>query len=77
MEFKTGSGWRCCYDPETGLYTAEIGGGVNHDLYEINKEIYDRVDAPDMETPIGLIHQGGRHYWFNSSGRPAFVYGGR
>ncbi|MBR3637426.1 MAG: hypothetical protein IKN45_05830 [Lachnospiraceae bacterium] len=63
MEFKTGSGWRCCYDPETGLYTAEIGGGVNHDLYEINKEIYDRVDAPDMETPIGLIHQGGRHLY--------------
>ena len=20
MEFKTGNGWRCCYDPETGLF---------------------------------------------------------
>ena len=25
MEFKKGIGWRCCCDPETGLYTAEIG----------------------------------------------------
>ena len=50
MEFKTGSGWKCCYDPETGLHTAEIGGGVNHDLYEINKEIYDLVDAPDTDS---------------------------
>ena len=39
MEFKKGNGWRCCYDPETGRYTAETGGGPNHDLYEITKEI--------------------------------------
>jgi hypothetical protein len=62
MEFKTGTGWRCCYDPETGLYTAEIGGGPNHDLYEINKDIYDRVDAPDTESPIRLIISG-RHLY--------------
>ncbi len=31
MTFKTGMGWRCCYDPESGLYTAEIGGGPNHE----------------------------------------------
>ena len=62
MEFKEGTGWRCCYDPETGLYTAEIGGGPNHDLYEITKEIYDRVDNSDVEYPSSLISEG-RHLY--------------
>lgn len=62
MEFKKGTGWRCCYDPETGRYTAEIGGGPNHDLYEITKEIYDRVDDPDVERPSSLISEG-RHLY--------------
>lgn len=62
MEFKEGLGWRCCYDPETGLYTAEVGGGPNHDLYEITKEIYDHVDDPDVEWPTSLINQG-RHLY--------------
>lgn len=62
MRFKTGMGWRCCYDPETGLYTAEIGGGPNHDLYEITKEIFDRVDDPDVKWPTSLICKG-RHLY--------------
>lgn len=62
MEFKKGIGWRCCYDPETGLYTAEVGGGPNHDLYEITKEIYDMVDDPDVEYPSSLISKG-RHLY--------------
>ena len=62
MEFKKGIGWRCCYDPETGRYTAEIGGGPNHDLYEITKEIYERVDDPDVEWPSSLIRKG-RHLY--------------
>ena len=62
MIFKTGNGWRCCYDPETGLYTAETGGGPHHDLYEITKEIFDRVDDPDLEWPTRLISEG-RHLY--------------
>jgi hypothetical protein len=62
LEFKKGIGWRCCFDPETGLYTAEIGGGPNHDLYEITKEIYDRVDDPDVKYPSSLISEG-RHLY--------------
>lgn len=58
MEFKKGSGWICCYDQETGLYTAQTGGGVNCTLYEITKEVYDRVDAPGVESPIRLICEG-------------------
>ena len=62
MIFKSGMGWKCCYDPETGLYTAELGGGPNHSLYEITKEIFDRVDDPDVEWPTRLIHEG-RHLY--------------
>ncbi|MBQ3893114.1 MAG: hypothetical protein II737_06945 [Mailhella sp.] len=58
MEFKEGRGWRCCFDPGTGRYTAQIGCGVNQDLYEITKEIYDHVDDPDVEWPSRLISEG-------------------
>lgn len=58
MEFKEGSSWKCCFDPETGLYTAQVGGGVNCKLFEITKEIYDRVDDPDLKWPASLIHEG-------------------
>jgi hypothetical protein len=68
MEFKKGNCWRCCYDPETGLYTAETGGGPNHDLYEITKDIYDRVDSPETESPTSLIHEG-RHLYMTVDDR--------
>ena len=68
MEFKKGSGWKCCYDPETGRYTAQIGGGVNCDLYEITKEIYDQVDAPGVEWPSRLINEG-RHLFMSVNDR--------
>ena len=68
MEFKKGIGWRCCYDPETGLYTAETGGGTNHNLFEINKEIYDHVDDPDVDFPEGLIFKG-RHLYMTVDDR--------
>ena len=68
MEFKEGIGWRCCYDPETGQYTAETGGGVNHNLYEITKEIYDHVDDPDVKWPTSLISEG-RHLYMTVNDR--------
>ncbi len=64
MHFKEGDGWRCCYDSDRELYTAETGGGQNHTLYEITKEIYDHVDDPDAEWywPYRLIGKG-RHLY--------------
>ena len=67
MEFKEGMGWKCCFDPDTGRYTAQIGGGVNCDLYEITKEIYDKVDDPE-EKPIRLIIDG-RHLFMSVDDR--------
>ena len=68
MIFKEGSGWKCCYDPETGLYTARTGGGGNVDLYEITKEIFDQVDDPGIEWPTRLISQG-RHLFMSVDDR--------
>ncbi len=68
MEFKEGGGWKCCFDPETGRYTAQIGGGVNCDLYEITKEIYEQVDNPDVEWPTRLICEG-RHLFMSVDDR--------
>lgn len=58
MRFKQGPGWKACYDEERGLYTAQLGGGVNCTLYEITKEIYERVDDPDLDWPSRLINEG-------------------
>ena len=68
MMFKEGIGWKCCYDPETGLYTARTGGGGNVDLYEITKEIFDQVDDPGIEWPTRLISQG-RHLFMSVDDR--------
>ena len=61
MVFKEGAGWKCCFDPETGLYTAKIGGGVNQDLYEITKDIDDscRSDMTHFNTENGAKTVGG------------------
>ena len=35
LRFKTGPGWKVCYDSERGLYTAEAFQAGYYDLYEI------------------------------------------
>lgn len=69
MEFKEGIGWKCCYDSERGLYTAQTGGGVNCNLYEITKEIYDRIDDPETKSPTGLLYDEGRHLFMSVDDR--------
>lgn len=60
MEFKKGNQWKCCFDSERGLYTAQIGYGVNCTLYEISKEIYENVDESDDDWSTDLIREGRR-----------------
>ena len=67
MIFKEGNCWKCCYDPETGLYTARKGYAGNIDLYEINKEIFDRIDDPGVD-PYDLLRQG-RHLFMSVDDR--------
>lgn len=68
MIFKEGNSWKCCYDPETGLYTAKTGYGGNIDLYEITKEIFDKIDDPHTKDPYELILKG-RHLFMSVDDR--------
>ncbi len=48
MEFKKGTGWKACYDEKRHLYTAEKGGGMAYDLYEITQQIYEKLGKEGM-----------------------------
>ena len=59
MEFKEGLGWKACYDEERNLYTAKRSWRGSYHLYEINKEIYDKLDIEgDGHYNEKLIMQG-------------------
>ena len=44
MLLKNGSGWKACFDENSGRYFGEYGGFQDYCLYEITKEIFDRLD---------------------------------
>ena len=69
MQFKEGSGWKACYDEETGIYTAERGGCGYYHLFEITKEIFDALaDGMTDEETYELIHEG-RHLYMDVNDR--------
>ena len=53
MQFKEGTGWKACYDEQRELYTAEEGGGMAYDLFEITKDIY--VTAVKVEDSLHIF----------------------
>ena len=67
LHFKQGIGWKACYDDERNLYTAKTSWRGDFHLFEIDEEIYNRVDAPDVDAD-SLIHTG-RHLYY-SQGSP-------
>ena len=62
MQFKTGLGWKACYDEDRNLYTAQRSWRGFYQLCEIDKETYDLLgtDATGDKSPDELI-AGGRH----------------
>ena len=57
MEYKEGNNWKCCFDPERGLYTAQIGYGVNCTLYEItplSKKFMNQIKK-NVRIPCFLV----------------------
>ncbi len=70
MQFKEGIGWKACYDEERELYTAETGGLGAYDLFEINKEIYERIGTEELSDSDSerLIHSG-RHLYMDVNDR--------
>ncbi len=48
MQFKTGIGWKACYDEEREIYTAQRSWRGFYQLCEIDKEIYDILGTEAM-----------------------------
>lgn len=63
MFFKKGTGWKACYDTDSGRFFGEHGGMQAYYLFEITKEIFDRLDVKMTESTAGsIIHEGRRMY---------------
>lgn len=72
LHFKTGAGWKACYDRERELYTSETFQAGYYDLYEISEEIFSRLKTKGMgkRTAHALISTG-RHLYKSVSDRNA------
>ncbi len=64
LRFKTGAGWKACYDSARELYTAETFWAGYYDLYEINAEIFSNLKTKGMKRRDAqeLINTG-RHLY--------------
>jgi hypothetical protein len=69
MQFKTGSGWKACYDEDTGRYFGEYGGIQSYHLYELTKEIYDQLAREMTEGEASTVMYEGRHLYMSVDDR--------
>ena len=69
MIFKTGSGWKACFDNESGRYFGEYGGTMSYSLYELTKEQYDALDESMTEGDAAMIMYDGRHLYMSVDDR--------
>ncbi len=80
--FKQGEGsadnssrWKVCFDKQEGRYTAEVrfggAGGASYKLYEISREIFERVGTfeDDDYKSERLIREGGRKLYISIADR--------
>ena len=58
MEFKEGFCWKACYDEERDLYTAVRSWRGSYNLYEIDKDTYDKLGAEGQDADE--LIRGGR-----------------
>jgi hypothetical protein len=69
MQFKKGSGWKACYNEETGRYFGEYGGIQSYHLYELTKDMFDRLKEDITEGDASDIMYGGRHLYMSVDDR--------
>ena len=74
MIFKKGSGWKACHDEEKGQYFGEYGGIQSYHLFELTKEIFDRLDETMGEGEAGSIMYDGRHLYMSVDDRCGLPY---
>ena len=69
MQFKKGSGWKACYNDETGRCFGEYGGIQSYHLYELTKEMFDRLEESMTEGDASDIMYDGRHLYMSVDDR--------
>ncbi len=69
MMFKSGSGWKACFDETCGRYFGEYGGTQSYHLFELTKEIYDALDETMSEGDAGSVMYDGRHLYMSVDDR--------
>lgn len=69
MLIKKGSGWKACFDSDRGRYFGEYGGIQDYHLFEITKEIFDRLDKKMRESEAGSMMHEGRHMYMSVNDR--------
>ena len=63
MQFKSGIGWKACFDEEKNRYFGENGGTQSYNLFELTKEQYDRLDETMSEWDACKIMYDGRQMY--------------
>jgi hypothetical protein len=63
LRFKSGDGWKACCDENNGRYFGEYGGIQSYHLFELTKELFDRLDENMDEGDAGEIMHEGRHLY--------------
>ena len=69
MLFKKGSGWKACFDCDSGRYFGEYGGIQDYHLFEITKEMFEKLDKKMRESEAGSIMHEGRHMYMSVNDR--------
>lgn len=69
MQQIKGSGWNAFYDEENERYYGEYGGTQSYHLFELTKEIFDRLDETMSEWDAGKIMYEGRHLYMSVDDR--------
>ena len=69
MQLIKGSGWNAFYDDENERYYGEYGGTQSYHLFELTKEIFDRLDETMSEWDTGKIMYEGRHLFMSVDDR--------
>ena len=63
--FKKGSGWKACFDERNGRYFGEYGGIQAYHLFELTKELFDRLNEAVSEWDAAKIMYDGRHLYMS------------
>ena len=74
MLFKKGSGWKACFDSDSGRYFGEYGGIQDYHLFEITKEMFEKLDKKMRESEAGSIMHEGRHMYMSVNDRCGSPY---